>query len=134
MRRPLELPHVHDFAVIWDEDHDERIIEAVERIYMAGLLSPIQFIGERKDVLTAIVAAKFYFSGSEEDTETYRRALEKITQELDDPWPTEIGSFDRQAAPDNVGAAHRRLRYKGRRAGRPGPSKNTFGSALSWHA
>src|SRR5688572_1906398 len=44
VRRPLPLPEIHDFAVIWDEDHDSRVIEAVERIYMAGLLSPIQFI------------------------------------------------------------------------------------------
>lgn len=94
-RRPLAHPQVHDFAVIWDEDHDERVIEAIERIYMAGLLSPVQFIGERKGGLTAIVAAKFYFIGSEAETEGYRRALEAITQGLDDPWPAELGSFDR---------------------------------------
>jgi hypothetical protein len=94
-RRQLPLPQIHDFAVIWDEDHDERVIEAVERIYMAGLLSPIQFIGERKGGLTAVVAARFYFIGNEGETEAYRRAIEAITQGLDDPWPAELGSFDR---------------------------------------
>ena len=94
-RQPLPYPQIHDFAVIWDEDHDERIIEAVERIYMANLLSPIQFIGERKGFLTAVVAAKFYFTGLETDTEAYRTSIEAIAQNLDDPWPVQLGSFDR---------------------------------------
>ncbi|MCV0415731.1 MAG: hypothetical protein K5831_12745 [Brevundimonas sp.] len=98
-RRPLTLPQVHDFAVIWDEDHDERVIEAVERLYMAGLLSPVQFIGERKGMLTIIVAAKFYYSGTEADTQAYNRAVDAIGQSLDDAWPVEVGMFDR--APGN---------------------------------
>lgn len=83
--------------MIWDEDHDERFIEAVERLYMAGLLSPVQFMGERKGCLTLIVAAKFYFSGTEAETQAYVRAVEVIGQSLDDPWTTEIGMFDRAA-------------------------------------
>ncbi|MBS0995112.1 hypothetical protein [Gluconobacter cerinus] len=95
-RRPLQLPQIHDFAVVWDEDHDTRIIEAIERIYMAGLLSPVQFIGERKGLLTVIVAARFYFLGGEEQLQAYRHAIEAIADDLDDPWTVEIGSFDRQ--------------------------------------
>lgn len=98
-RRPLTLPQVHDFAVIWDEDHDERVIEAVERLYMAGLLSPVQFIGERKGMLTIIVAAKFYYNGTEADTQAYIRAVDAIGQSLDDAWPVDVGMFDR--APGN---------------------------------
>jgi hypothetical protein len=98
-RRPLAFPQIHDFAVVWDEDHDERVIEAVERIYMAGLLSPVQFIGERKGGLTAVVAARFYFA--EAEIEAYRRAIEAIAQGLDDPWPVQLGSFDR-----NPGSSH----------------------------
>jgi hypothetical protein len=98
-RRPLTLPQVHDFAVIWDEDHDERIIEAVERLYMAGLLSPVQFIGERKGMLTVILAARFYFSGTEADTQAYVHAVEAIGHSLADAWSTDVGIFDR--APGN---------------------------------
>lgn len=96
LRRPLAEPEVHTFAIVWDEDHDERVIEAVERIYMAGLLSPVQFIGERKGGLTAIVAAKFYFGRSKSDVGAYERAVEDITQSLDDPWPAQLGWFDRE--------------------------------------
>lgn len=96
-RRPLARPQVHDFAVIWDEDHDTRIIEAIERIYMAGLLSPVQFIGERKGGLTLIVAAKFYWD-ADTDIGDYKRQVEAAIQPLDDHWPVEIGMFDRSGA------------------------------------
>jgi hypothetical protein len=97
VRNPLSVPQVHDFAVIWDEDHDTRVINAIESIYMAGLLSPIQFIGERKGGLTVIVAAKFYFHGDEEVISSYIKKLNDISRELShgDSWLTEVGMFDR---------------------------------------
>ncbi len=97
IRAPLSLPQVHDFAVIWDEDHDTRVIEVVEAIYMAGLLSPVQFIGERKGILTVIVAAKFYFAYSEEVLDVYVQKLKEIAGKPahGDWWSAEIGMFDR---------------------------------------
>lgn len=100
-RRRIDLPQVHDFAVIWDEDHDERVIEAIERFYMAGLLSPVQFIGERKGGLTLILAARFYFSGTSESLQAYVSAVTAIASGLPDGWTVEIGSFDR-----NLGSPH----------------------------
>lgn len=99
VREPLVLPQVHDFAVIWDEDHDIRIIEAVEALYMAGLLSPVQFIGERKGTLTIVVAAKFYMHRSE-TAEQYRESVNAISTALPngDAWPGEIRMFDRSPA------------------------------------
>jgi hypothetical protein len=97
VRTPLRLPQIHDFAVVWDEDHDTRIIQVLEDIYMAGLLSPIQFIGERKGTLTAIVAAKFYYSDTEASLDAYTRKLNDISANTTnrDSWPVEIGMFDR---------------------------------------
>lgn len=96
-RTAVEPPQIHDFAVIWDEDHDTRIIETIEAIYMAGLLSPIQFIGERKGTLTVIVAAKFYFWKSDANLKSYERQLQKIceTPGHGDSWELEVGMFDR---------------------------------------
>lgn len=96
-RMPIETPQVHDFSVIWDEDHDTRIIEIIERIYMAGLLSPIQFIGERKGSLTVIVAAKFYFGVTEAEIESYKEQIQKICENPShgDYWFVELGMFDR---------------------------------------
>lgn len=96
VRAPLAIPQIHDFAVIWDEDHDTRVIEAVEAIYMAGLLSPVQFIGERKGALNVVVAAKFYWY-SEEALKQYQADLDAVTKKLPngDSWPTNLLFFDR---------------------------------------
>jgi hypothetical protein len=98
-RKPLVLPHVHDFAVVWDDDHDERVIDAIERMYMAGLLSPVQFIGERKGILSALVAARYRFSGPETEYKNYVEQIEDICHSVHgDHWPVEIGMFDRSPA------------------------------------
>ncbi len=47
-----------DFAVIWDEDHDTRVMEPVEEIYRRGLLSSFLMFGERKGTFTAILSNK----------------------------------------------------------------------------
>jgi len=95
-RKPLTLPHVHDFAVIWDEDHDDRVIDAIERIYMAGLLSPIQFIGERKGTLSALVASRYRYTVPEAEYQAYVGQIQKICHSVHgDHWPVEVGMFDR---------------------------------------
>lgn len=95
-RSPISKPQIHDFSVIWDEDHDTRVIDVIENIYMSGLLSPIQFIGERKGTLTVIVASKFYFGGTPLIGD-YLQQLQTICNESNhgDYWPVEIGMFDR---------------------------------------
>lgn len=89
--------HLHDFAVIWDEDHDTRIINIIEHLYMSSLLAPVQFIGERKGTLTVLVAAKFYYDPTF-NTQTYIDLIKKIADESPahgDCWPAEVGMFDR---------------------------------------
>jgi hypothetical protein len=53
---PLAQGLLLDFAVIWDEDHDARVMEAVETLYFSGLLSPVRFIGERKGSLSVLIS------------------------------------------------------------------------------
>lgn len=101
-RARLEKPQVHDFAVIWDEDHDTRVIDAVEAIYMQGLLSPVQFVGERKGHLTVIVAAKFYWAISQGELDNYQAALRRIAETATgDSWNFELGFFDRSPLDPN---------------------------------
>jgi hypothetical protein len=96
IRSPLQNAQIHDFAVIWDEDHDTRIFSAIERIYISGLLSPVQFIGERKGMLTVIVAARFYYHGKEEVLTNYKQQIGNISHNLGfDSWLSKVGSFDR---------------------------------------
>ncbi|ERJ17484.1 hypothetical protein SSPSH_003696 [Salinisphaera shabanensis E1L3A] len=96
VREPLQHPQIHDFAVIWDEDHDTRVIQVAEQLYVEGLLSPVQFIGERKASLTVVVAAKFYFHGSEKVIQNYESRIIQIVEDLAfDTWNAEVGMFDR---------------------------------------
>jgi hypothetical protein len=75
-----------DFAVIWDEDHDERVIEPIEKIYFAGLLPLFLMFGERKGGFTAIAA----------DDAPHRALLQSrlnaITQNLaiGDSWSSQV--------------------------------------------
>jgi hypothetical protein len=92
MRKPLLEPHVHDFAVLWDEDHDTRVIPVIEQIYMAGLLSPVQFIGERKGGLFVVVAAKF----GTHDKDYISKLSEIAGDAVGDSWHVSLGMFDRQ--------------------------------------
>jgi hypothetical protein len=94
--KPAKKALQHDFAVLWDEDHDERIIPVIERLYVNGLLFPVQFIGERKGGITAILASKFWYSGSEADLRSYKKKFEELAGQVeDDWWSTEFGMFDK---------------------------------------
>lgn len=93
-RKPLKISEVHDFAVIWDYDHDTRIIPLIENIYMAGLLSPVQFIGESQGHLTILIAAQYRSYG--EGVDEYQRLVTEITNNMGgDHWFVEVGDFDR---------------------------------------
>lgn len=105
MGKKLKKAHRQRFAVIWDEDHDERIIEVIEKLYISGLLFPVQFIGERKGSLNVIVAAKFFWGVSIPKIEEYKTAVEEISTEQNssDHWPSEVGMFDkRKDSPQNT--------------------------------
>lgn len=47
-------PRFHDVAVIWDEDHDLRVIWVMEQLAANRLLEPILAIGERKGGITVL--------------------------------------------------------------------------------
>ena len=100
----LTVANVHDLAVKWDEDHDERIFEAVEKLYMAGLLAPVQVIGEHKGTLTVEVAPKFYNTA---DVADYTRRLHRhrqlrwggaqsMAKDDRDVWSVELDVFTRR--------------------------------------
>lgn len=81
-----------DFAVIWDEDHDDRVIEPIEKIYRCGLLPRFVMFGERKGSLTAVLA-----DGSR--AHALEAALNTVTQHLDsgDEWPARVVELENAA-------------------------------------
>jgi hypothetical protein len=88
------LPKAHhsDFAIIWDEDHDTRVIEAVEEIYFAGHLATFIAFGERKGMLTAVLPDDYFSYGDKPRFAMLGKSVEDICQSLPDPWTSEIAT------------------------------------------
>lgn len=89
-RRQKEI-QAQDLCVIWDEDHDTRVIEVIEELYLQNLLAPVIFIGERKGSVTVLVHIDF----RENDLlfENFEQQLSHITSNLNDPWTLAIETF-----------------------------------------
>jgi hypothetical protein len=62
MGSPLPEGHFTDFAVIWDGDHDTRVMEPIEEIYRRGMLSSFLMFGESKGSFTAILSEEVELS------------------------------------------------------------------------
>jgi hypothetical protein len=92
---------IHDFAIIWDEDHDTRVIKVVERLHLAGLLWPVVFVGERKGMLFLLFDQ---MAGPLIDRHSDTQALIVRTVEglrIDgDCWGCETGWFMRARVPE----------------------------------
>jgi hypothetical protein len=56
--RSLRKARLTDFAIIWDEDHDMRVMDVIGEIYRRGLLSSFFMFGERKGMFTAVLSDK----------------------------------------------------------------------------
>jgi hypothetical protein len=91
---PLTAARIHDFAIFWDEDHDVRVIDAVERLHLAGYLWPVVFVGERKGVLTILFAG---MAGPLQDRDNDHLAkIRAIAEDAgDDRWDCRTGWFSR---------------------------------------
>ena len=98
----LDEAFFHDFAIIWDEDHDERIIKVVEQLYFKGLLPSFTIIGERKGMLTIISNDHTTIS-----TQRFQREVSIATESIQDCWSVENGTITNPEsiisdAPDKV--------------------------------
>jgi len=93
-RRPLKKAHYLDFAIIWDEDHDIRVINAIELIYKRGWLSSAVFVGERKAAFTYLMPEDIYASTPDSDRQKFELEIDTLMQSLEnDPWNGYIGTI-----------------------------------------
>lgn len=90
-QNPSKIPNVHDFCILWDEDHDTRVIRAAEVLFAAGLLPGVQFLREHKGYLSVILAAKTYWPAHT----LYAQAIRDGATIIDDHWDVEVGMYDR---------------------------------------
>lgn len=97
MMRPLKTAKMQSFAVVWDEDHDARVLDVAEELYVKGLFSPILFIGERRGNLVVILDDEFIKKSTKAELETYKSAVFQIGQHPyhKDAWHVDFGFFER---------------------------------------
>lgn len=99
----------HDFSIIWDEDHDQRIIWVIEQLYVRLLLHNVLFIGERDThvtILTSDPVASDFEEGVREicgkvssycskvSVDPFRRGCGCITNDPDDQVATYLSGID----------------------------------------
>lgn len=106
--RPCAVRQIHDFAVIWDIDHDVRVIRVAEALIANNLFSPVQFIGEQQGTLRIIVAARTLGVLPDETRERYFRRLQEVVAQAmpDDQWTCVIGKFDRNSGSHRNVSSH----------------------------
>lgn len=90
--QPQNLLKIQDFCIVWDEDHDTRLIKVIEQLHIKNMLAPVLFIGERKGGVTVILDKQFYDRQSL--LQPFIQQLDEIAQDLDDPWCSEAGYMD----------------------------------------
>jgi hypothetical protein len=76
-------------AVVWDEDHDVRVLEVVERLRNKGLLSGVLFVGERKGGVTFILDPRV--SVTRQNLAAIHRYSSTVGE---DHWGVTVGFFD----------------------------------------
>ncbi len=89
----LNEPMIHDFAIIWDKDHDNRIIEFVEHMFMNNVLSPVLFVGESKEHLTVFVSPLFRETTDEHVFQDYVSSVVELAKNQYVPWTAEVCVF-----------------------------------------
>lgn len=101
----LQKANCQRFAIVWDEDHDVRIIKVIEKLYLDGLMNGVQFIGERKGTLTVILAPRFRSYLTNMSYEDFMASVQSVTSEqiADDYWSCQFGTFDKsKGSPQNT--------------------------------
>jgi hypothetical protein len=81
-------PFAHDVAIVWDEDHDERVVWVAEELFVRRLLAHVLFIGERKGGVAVVVDETI----SAVQHNRLCTELEAITQNdlPSDVWPSQV--------------------------------------------
>lgn len=83
--RLVESGAPHKFAVIWDEDHDIRIVDIIEGAILQKVMQNVLMIGERKGSLSVLL--------NEETSDNRLKSIAETFSQLgrgqEDSWPAE---------------------------------------------
>jgi hypothetical protein len=80
----------HDIAVVWDEDHDTRVLGVLARIHADGALAAINFIGEAKGMLSVVLDEHASAAFDDDAMEQFAERLRPLADIGSDTWPVEV--------------------------------------------
>lgn len=75
----------HQFAVIWDEDHDIRVINVIDEAVRQKVMQNVLFIGERKGSLSVLLKKET----SDKRMKSIAETFSHLGGTQEDSWPTE---------------------------------------------
>ena len=81
-----------NFTIIWDYDHDERILDVVDSLYLNGLLHPVLFAGESEGVLRLVLDSNCHTPSDYQ--ELVLHTTEKALEPSYDVWTLDVEWFD----------------------------------------
>jgi len=89
--KSLQRAHFQDVAIVWDGDHDTRLISVLQSLYFSGLMPPVLFVGERKGMLWLLLDPE---AANRLDLEEYeKRTVDAVGQSgIGDSWSVELES------------------------------------------
>ena len=90
----LKEPKIHDLAIIWDKDHDERVIDIVEHLYMKNLLAPVLFVGESNGCLSVLVSPLFKNASDEQAFQAFVSSIVELAKNQYEPWIAKVDVFE----------------------------------------
>jgi hypothetical protein len=101
--------NMQDFAIVWDEDRDERIIWVVEHLIAMNLLFPVMAIGERKANVHLWLASPEAVAEGNPLIARYwlmsetRKFYDQLVQHLCESVPSDVFSAECYHGPENLG-------------------------------
>lgn len=92
--KPQKKAAYHDIAIVWDEDHDERVIKLLERLYISGFLASVVFLGERKGMASILVLDSTAESLGPSGMAMLNKVANDLAQAVEnDPWTAETATL-----------------------------------------
>jgi len=83
-----------DFAIIWDKDHDDRVIDAITYLYISGQLAAVRYIGERDGMLTVLLAPEVVETWDTKTLQEYRDEINDLCDCMEGEWSAQVDTVD----------------------------------------
>lgn len=90
-RKVRKTARVQRVAIVWDPDHDERVLDVADAMYVRGLLAPVLLLSEMKGMLYVALRPN---ASRLLDLEDYRSEVSAAATPDGDSWMVEVIPYE----------------------------------------